>query len=176
MAAAQQRSGPLHRLERKTRPDPPADLPAEGGIGRRVADPVEIGLGNAAVPGVKPLRYLPRGKDPHILRQMGVEGKRQFFAGDSAVGKKADAVGQRMDPRIGAGAALDLLPAADHRRDGILHHLRHGQRVLLDLKSMIAGAEIGQREGEMPPHHSSPHTRSELPITTNTTTQIAVSR
>ena len=82
---------------------------------------------------------------------------------------------QRMHPRVGPRTALDLLPHADHRGNGILQNLCHGQRIVLHLKPVIPGSKVGQREGKVSFCHTiSPHSQSEPPITTKATAQIAV--
>ena len=54
-----------------------------------------------------------------------------------------------MYPRIGAGAALDVVPLVVDSLNGILYHLGDRERIFLHLGTVVAGAFIAEREQDI---------------------------
>ena len=98
------------------------------------------------VPGVKIRRHFADFQRADIRRQVGVERLHHLLCGDFSVIGKAQGKAAGVYPRVGAGAALDIGAAAQHRLHGILQHLADGQRVGLHLKARIIRALVGDPE------------------------------
>ena len=106
-------------------------------------DAVEVGLGVGRVPGVKILRHDAGRQHPDIRRQMLVKGQRQLFRWDAGVGVEVQREPQRVHPGVGAAAALDVGPGAQHGFQPILKGLGYAPPVGLDLKTAVIGAVVG---------------------------------
>ena len=95
------------------------------------------------VPGVKLLGHHASRKHPDIRGQVLVEGQRQLFRRDAGVGVEIEHEAPGVDARVGAAAALDIGPGAQHRLQRILKGLRHAAAIGLHLKPAVVRAVVG---------------------------------
>ena len=95
------------------------------------------------IPGVEVLRHHLRIQHPDIRRQMLVQRQRQLLGRDAGVGVEVEPEAQRMHARIGAAAALDVRPGAQHRFQPVLKGLGHTAPVGLHLKAAVVRAVVG---------------------------------
>ena len=109
-----------------------------------VVDAVEVGLGMGGVPGVEILRHRLCIQHPDVRRQMLVQRQRQLCRRDAGIGVEVEPEAQRMHPRIGAAAALDVGPGAQHRFQRVLKRSGHAAPVGLHLKAAVVRAVVGK--------------------------------
>ena len=75
---------------------------------------------------------------------MLVQRQRQLCCRDAGIGVEVEPEAQRMHPRIGAAAALDIGAAAQHGLQRILKGLGHAAAIGLHLKAAVIGAVVGK--------------------------------
>ena len=109
-----------------------------------VVDAVEIGFGMGRVPGMEVLRHHLRVQHPDVRRQMLVERQRNFAAGMRVSAWKLSWKPSACTPRIGAAAALDVGPEAQHGFQRILKGLGHAAAIGLHLKAAVVRAVVGK--------------------------------
>ena len=90
------------------------------------------------------LRHDLRIQHPDVRRQMLVERQRQLLGRDAGVGVEVEPEAQRMHPGIGAAAALDIGPGAQHGFQPVLKGLGHTAPVGLHLKAAVVRAVVGK--------------------------------
>ena len=95
------------------------------------------------VAGVEVLWHGLNFQRADIRRQMRVERLHHLFRRDLASIAETERETPRMDAGIGAGAALDVGAAAEHRLHRVLQNRADRGRIWLDLKPGIAGALVG---------------------------------
>ena len=95
--------------------------------------------------GVTRVEAVRHGPDVHcadVRRQVGVERGHDFLHRHFASIAEAERETPRMDAGIGAGAALDVGAAAEHRLHRVLQNRADRGRIWLDLEPGIAGALV----------------------------------
>ena len=121
MRAYELRRSGLHGGQVERGPYPVAGVVGERIIHPRVQNVVAVGLGVGGVTRVEAVRH---GPDVHCA-----DVRRRETS--------------RMDAGIGAGAALDVGAAAEHRLHRVLQNRADRGRIWLDLEPGIAGALVG---------------------------------
>ena len=91
-----------------------------------------------------------------VAGQHGVEGVGVLVRGDAAVGVKVGALAEGVDARVRAAGAEEHRPFPHQFGDGLLHHLLHGEGVLLPLPAGVGRAVVF--EGEQYAHQNTPRT------------------
>ena len=143
MRAYELRRSGLHGGQIERCPYPVAGVVGERIIHPRVQNVVAVGLGVGGVTRVEAVRH---GADVHradVRRQVGVERGHDFLHRHFASIAEAERETPRMDAGIGAGAALDVGAAAEHRLHRVLQNRADRGRIWLDLEPGIAGALVG---------------------------------
>ena len=75
---------------------------------------------------------------------MLVQRQRQLFRRNAGVGVEVELEAQRVHPRIGTAAALDIRAAAQHGLQRVLKGLGHAAAIGLHLKAAVVRAVVGK--------------------------------
>ena len=128
----------------------PGPVHIEGILQPGIVDLIGIFLADAGADGIEVLIHLKGLRHHDIAGQMGIQGIGEPLHRDGRGGPEIRHIAPGVDPRVCAAAAGDVDAVAHHLGGSLFHGLCHRGQILLDLPAVVAGAEIGQKQGNVP--------------------------
>ena len=128
--------GTSHRLRVERLADEPRVLPQEGVLQPAVLDDVAVLLPHRVLVRAEALRRFLHQANADVLGQLRVDPFEQHLAGEPARGVHVGDLPDRVDPGVGAAAAIEphaglARDLADGRLDGLLHRAPAGLRLVV---------------------------------------------
>ena len=115
---------------------------------------IAVALAHGGEAGVEIVRHGAAFAHADVAGQHGIEGVGVLVRGDAAGGIEVGALAEGVDARVRAAGAKEHRPCPHQPGHGLLHHLLHGEGVLLPLPAGVGRAVVF--EGEQYAHQNTP--------------------